>query len=64
MDPVLQPQAFEIAFVNTPAGPYESNPAASQSHSGMTQHANGGGWKSTSAQVDATAYCRPECLGS
>lgn len=62
MDPVLQPQAFEIAFVNTTAGPYESNPAATQSHSSMTQHANGGGWKSNSATVDATAYIGPNAL--
>ncbi len=62
MDPVLQPQAFEIAFVNTSARPYESNPAAAQSHSGMTQHANGGGWKATTATVDATAYVGPNAL--
>ena len=62
MDPILQPQAFEIAFVDTQAGPYESNPAATQSHSGMTQHANGGGWKATTATVDATAYLGPNTL--
>ena len=27
-----------------------------QSHSGMLQHANGGGWKASSATVDASAY--------
>ena len=30
-----------------------------QSHSGMVQHANGGGWKSTGATVDASAYVGP-----
>ncbi|MCX6880883.1 MAG: DUF6055 domain-containing protein, partial [Verrucomicrobia bacterium] len=30
-----------------------------QSHSGMVQHANGLGWKSSSATVDATAYLGP-----
>jgi hypothetical protein len=30
-----------------------------QSHTGMVQHANGGGWKSTGATVDATAYIGP-----
>ena len=30
-----------------------------QSHSGMVQHANGGGWKSTTATVAATAYLGP-----
>ena len=61
-DPILQPQAFEVAFINTSARPYESNPAATQSHSGMITHANGGGWKSTSATVDATAYIGPNAL--
>ena len=30
-----------------------------QSHSGMVQHANGGGWKAGTASVDATAYLGP-----
>ena len=30
-----------------------------QSHSGMVQHANGGGWKATTATVDAAAYVGP-----
>ncbi len=30
-----------------------------QSHTGMTQHPNGGGWKATTATVDATAYVGP-----
>lgn len=30
-----------------------------QSRSGMVQHANGGGWKSTTATVDASAYIGP-----
>jgi hypothetical protein len=30
-----------------------------QSHSGMTQHANGGGWKANTAIVDATAWVGP-----
>ncbi len=30
-----------------------------QSHSGMVQHANGGGWKSSAATVDASAYIGP-----
>jgi len=30
-----------------------------QGHSGMLQHANGGGWKASSATVDATAYLGP-----
>ena len=31
-----------------------------QSHSGMVQHANGGGWKATTATVDASAYVGPD----
>ncbi len=30
-----------------------------QSHSGMTQHLNGGGWKANTAIVDASAYVGP-----
>lgn len=37
-----------------------------QSRSGMTQHANGGGWKASTAVVDATVYLGPnaQVLGS
>lgn len=37
-----------------------------QSHTGMTQHPNGGGWKANTAVVDATAYLGPnaQVLGS
>lgn len=62
-DPVIAPQAYEVAFVNTNATAYET-PALSSS--GLVKHANGGGYKSASASVASTAYIGPNArvLGS
>jgi len=47
---------YTVAFTNaTP----QNVIYPAQSHSGMVQHANGGGWKATSASVDASAYVGP-----
>jgi carbonic anhydrase/acetyltransferase-like protein (isoleucine patch superfamily) len=54
---------FPYEIQVTGATPYET-PAASTS--GLVQHANGGGWKASTALVDATAYLGPNArvLGS
>ena len=57
----LQPQAYEVAFVNTKATAYESRPARPKDAAGKP-HANGGGFVADSAKVDATAYVGPEAM--
>jgi carbonic anhydrase/acetyltransferase-like protein (isoleucine patch superfamily) len=53
-DPGKQRMHYEIAV-----GGATPNESANGSTAGLVQHANGGGWKSTGAQVDDTAYIGP-----
>lgn len=64
MGPELQPQAYELTFVNTSATPYESPAQPSTGLIHLTS--NGGGYRSSSATVAATAYVGPNArvLGS
>ncbi|MCF7730619.1 MAG: DUF6055 domain-containing protein [Akkermansiaceae bacterium] len=48
---------YAVAFTNA-APKHVIYPV--RSHAGMVQHANGGGWKSTSATVDDTAFIGPD----
>jgi len=57
----LQPQAYEVAFVNTKASAYESKPAVPAGVAGKS-HANGGGFVAASAKVDASAYVGPDAM--
>lgn len=57
----LQPQAYEVAFVNTKAGAYESKPAVPAGVAGKP-HANGGGFVAASAKVEASAYVGPAAM--
>ncbi|MEI7899977.1 MAG: DUF6055 domain-containing protein [bacterium] len=57
----LQPQAYEVSFVNTKATAYESRPAATAGVAGKP-HPNGGGFVADSAKADATAYVGPNAL--
>lgn len=51
----LQPQAYEVAFVDTKAGPHESRPQVPPNTAGKP-HPNGGGFVAESAQVDVSAH--------
>lgn len=57
----LQPQAYEVSFVNTSAGPYETRPGRPAGASGKA-HPNGGGFVADTARVDASAYIGPEAM--
>ncbi|HEY3414921.1 MAG TPA: DUF6055 domain-containing protein [Armatimonadota bacterium] len=57
----LQPQAYEIEFLNTKAGPYETKPARPAGVTGKP-HSNGGGFVADTAKVDATAYVGPDAM--
>jgi hypothetical protein len=57
----LQPQAYEISFVNTRATAYESKPARPDGVAGKP-HANGGGFVADSAKVDGTASVGPNAM--
>jgi hypothetical protein len=57
----LQPQAYEIAFIDTPARPYDSVPGPPTGTAGG-KHPNGGGFVAGTARVDATAYVGPHAL--
>jgi len=57
----LQPQAYEVAFVNTKATAYESRPAPPAGVPGKA-HANGGGFVADTAKVEATAYVGPGAM--
>ena len=56
----MAPQAYEIAFVNTKAGPYESQPK----HPDVPgkAHPNGGGFVADSAKVAPTAFVGPNAM--
>jgi hypothetical protein len=60
-DLTLQPQAYELSFVNTQAGAYESKPAVPAGVAGKP-HANGGGFVADSAKVEPSAYVGPEAM--
>jgi len=57
----LQPQAYEVSFVNTKATAYESKPAKPAGVSGKA-HPNGGGFVADSAKVEPTAYVGPDAM--
>ena len=57
----LQPQSYEVSFVNTKATAYETRPARPASVAGKP-HSNGGGFVADSARVDATAYVGPSAM--
>lgn len=57
----LQPQVYEVAFVNTKAGPHESRPRPPANAKGRP-HPNGGGFVADSAKVEATAYVGPNAM--
>ncbi len=56
----LSPQAYEVAFLNTKAGPYESKPA--RPNVAGKAHPNGGGFVADSAKVAPTAYIGPDAM--
>ncbi|HEY0074409.1 MAG TPA: DUF6055 domain-containing protein [Abditibacteriaceae bacterium] len=56
----LSPQAYEVAFINTKAGPYESKPA--RPNVPGKAHPNGGGFVADSAKVAPTAYIGPNAM--
>jgi len=56
----LQPQAYEIAFVDTQATAYESRPP--RPDVAGKPHANGGGFVADSATVADTAYVGPQAM--
>jgi len=57
----LQPQAYEVSFVNTKATAYESKPARPAGVLGKA-HPNGGGFVADSAKVEPTAYVGPGAM--
>lgn len=57
----LQPQAYEVSFVNTKATAYESKPPKPQGVSGKA-HPNGGGFVADTAKIDPTAYVGPNAM--
>jgi hypothetical protein len=73
----LQPQAYEVAFVNTKAGPYETKHFAPRDPRGALgsssrdprgapvlgkPHPNGKGFVADSATVELTAYVGPDAM--
>jgi hypothetical protein len=57
----LQPQAYEVSFVDTQATAYESRPARPEGAVGKP-HVNGGGFVQDSAKVEPTAYVGPDAM--
>jgi len=57
----LQPQAYEVSFVNTKAAAYESRPARPAGVSGKA-HGSGGGFVADTAKADPTAYIGPNAM--
>ncbi len=57
----LQPQAYEVAFVNTKADAYQSKPSVPAGVAGKP-HANGGGFVAATAKVAASAYVGPDAM--
>ncbi len=57
----LQPQAYEVAFVDTRATAYESKPARPKDVAGKP-HPTGGGFVADTAKVDPTAYVGPNAM--
>lgn len=57
----LQPQAYEVAFVNTSAGPCETRPRRPADTNGKP-HPNGGGFVSDTATVEPDAYVGPDAM--
>ncbi|MBE3134646.1 MAG: LamG domain-containing protein, partial [Acidobacteria bacterium] len=57
----LQPQGWEVAFVDTQATAYESRPARPEGVAGKP-HANGGGFVADTATVEPTAYVGPDAM--
>jgi len=57
----LQPQAYEVSFVNTKATACESKPARPAGVSGKA-HPNGGGFVADTAKVEPTAYIGPSAM--
>ncbi len=60
-EPTLQPQAYEVAFVNTQAKPFESKPVPPSDIKGH-KHTNGGGFVADSSTVDPSAYVGPNAM--
>ena len=60
-DLTLQPQAYEVSFVNTKAGAYETRPLKPAGVAGKA-HGNGGGFVANSAQVEPSAYVGPGAM--
>jgi len=60
-EPTLQPQAYEVSFVNTLAKPFESKPVAPADIKGH-KHPNGGGFVADTALVDPSAYVGPNAM--
>ncbi|MCY3024429.1 MAG: DUF6055 domain-containing protein, partial [Planctomycetota bacterium] len=57
----LQPQAYEISFVNTKATAYETKPVKPEKVAGKP-HPNGGGFVADTAKVAPTAYVGPNAM--
>jgi hypothetical protein len=57
----LQPQAYEISFVNTKATAYETRYPIPKGVTGK-RHTNGGGFVADTAKVDPTAYVGPNAM--
>ena len=57
----LQPQAWEVSFVNTKAAAYESRPARPAGVAGKP-HPNGGGFVADTAKVEPTAFVGPDAM--
>ncbi|MGD0090521.1 MAG: DUF6055 domain-containing protein [Planctomycetota bacterium] len=60
-DLTLQPQAYEVSFVNTKATAYETRPAKPAGVAGKA-HGNGGGFVADTAKVAPTAYVGPNAM--
>lgn len=57
----LQPQAYEVSFVNTKATACETRPARPAGVSGKA-HTSGGGFVADTAKVESTAYVGPDAM--
>ncbi|MBM4036428.1 MAG: hypothetical protein FJ291_32230, partial [Planctomycetes bacterium] len=57
----LQPQPYEVAFVDTQATAYESKPVRPKDVAGKP-HPNGGGFVADTATVEPTAYIAPDAM--
>ena len=60
-DPTLQPQAYEVAFVDTKAEPFESHPVPPAGVKGH-RHGNGGGFVADTASVQGSAFVGPNAM--